>query len=261
MEAMDHLPTNGASALFVYGGALVALVVVLVWRTRSARPLTADPLAAPLPPADTTYRDGALRPIHPDGVIPVADERFYWEVEHAATLGMVHRTDYQRGSAGMSVRIAPGVRVHAGGSDGRVVDRAAFGVLDTGRLIFSDVRVLFIGTRGLTRIGLSRIVAVEPWEDGLRLVVDEGEPLIFRTGSRREAVVLRRIVARDLPVRGDDRESRAAASLEHVKASRKIYEQGLADGAMSDEEYTAAMRDADTLEALAREALARREDG
>jgi hypothetical protein len=222
---------------------------------------------------DTPYRLNALTPIRPANIIAIKGKVFYWEVT-AVALGPINNRRYVRGTPGMSFRVARGVSVRSPGTRGHYVNDVRIGVLDHGRLLFSNVRMLFIGSSGETAfVGFQRILSIEPLMDGFRVVVDKGHPQTYRTGSQREAVILRRLVAGDIgdhnltvPARQDATAPSGPAVLEgkgatddpqrlldRINRDRVSIAQQRASGALSEADYAKAMHDLDALAARATE--------
>jgi hypothetical protein len=166
-------------------------VVALLARRRP------DPTFRVTPFDDRPYRLGPLVPVSPGSVIPLHGETFYW-VMTAEALGPIHERQYVRGTTGVSVRIMRGVYARSAGSRGHYVESDRFGLLDTGRLLFSNVRLLFVGSNGgVAYAGYDSIVSVDALHEGFRISVKHGEPMTFRTGSPGEAIILRRLIAGD----------------------------------------------------------------
>lgn len=237
-------------------------IVIVALRSRTNR--------LPLQPFDDTpYRLNALKPIAAPNIIPIRGETFYWEVT-AEALGPIKNRRYVYGSPGMSFRVARGVYVRSPGRRGHYVDDVRVGVLERGRLLFSNVRVLFIGSSGETAfVGFQRILSIEPLSDGFRLVVDKGHPQTYRTGSPRETVILRRLIAGDFgdhnvpapsaqgavassgqsATAGNGSSSESQRVVERINRDRVSIAQQRANGALTEAEYAKAMHDLDRLAA------------
>lgn len=187
-----------AAINILFGWTIIGWVAALAWSlmpTRERRDAAiAMPSQPPLPQFDPLT--DPLVPITIANVISQKGEAFYWGVT-AETLGEIHHQEYVRGYRGASVRVMRGVYVHGGGSRGHAVDNVTFGVVDYGTLVLSNARVMFIGSKGTSIIGYQRIVKIDPFTDGFRVHSDQGAPVTFRTGSQREAVILRRLIAGD----------------------------------------------------------------
>lgn len=96
------------------------------------------------------------------------------------------------------MRVMRGVSVRTGSSRGKRVDRTTLDVDDHGTLYLFSQRVLFVGGRKTVDIPCTRLVGVEPFEDGMKVNRSNAKPLVLRTGSQREPVILQRIMANDL---------------------------------------------------------------
>ena len=267
LPALDDGTTSAVGVVLTVIFVLLAIGGGITYTVlRRARGVAGSYSVAPPPPIDTSFSDGPLTPVHPGNVIPHKGETFYWAVS-AEALGLVHHKEYVRGNAGMSFRVMRGVYAHTGGSRGHAVDNVTFGVIDRGRLLFSNVRLLFIGTAGTAYAGYQSIIAVDPFVDGFRVVVDRINPMVFHTGSQREAVVLRRLIAGDtadhrgaakmaptnLEARAATTPERAAEILARVDRDRVTLAQQKASQTMSEGDYVKAMRELDEIAAKAAE--------
>lgn len=141
----------------------------------------------------------AIVPIPAPGLLPHKDETFYLSTaNNVETIAEHHHSEFVGGYAGISVPIMRRFSIRTGTSRGRKVDRITVDVDDSGTLYFSNQRVVFIGNLKTIDIPFSRLVAVEPYVDGLKINRSNASPLVLRTGSQSEAVILQRIMANDL---------------------------------------------------------------
>lgn len=115
-----------------------------------------------------------------DGRLPVTDNSQLisqpGEVVHgelpAALLKEVALREFRAGTSGVSVRIAKGVRVHAGGIRGRsVVVGTEMQTVDTGVLAISSKRVVFIGPRKTIESKYAKLVGVQVYTDAVAISV------------------------------------------------------------------------------------------
>jgi hypothetical protein len=152
----ESVNSSGGNATFVVFLVLVLIgLAVALFRSRSGSGSTLQAFD------ETPYRLNALVPISPRDVVAVRGETFYWEVT-AEALAPIKNRHYVSGSAGVSFRVARGMYVRTAGRRGHYVDDVRIGVVDRGRLLFSNVRLLFIGSSGETAyIGFTRIIAIE----------------------------------------------------------------------------------------------------
>jgi hypothetical protein len=175
--------------LFLVGLAVLGLRYVLNPEAKHAAPIASagGTTTAALDPAVIP-----LRPIRPRGVVPQDGEVFYWEALGEFT--QLVRT-YERGSSGLSVPIGP-VYARIGASRGGYAYRPVRG---HGRLLLSDVRLIFITDRGNTAfVGYKRIIAVDEMSaTEFRVSITENVPFTFRIRDPRTVHVLRRMIAGD----------------------------------------------------------------
>jgi hypothetical protein len=115
-----------------------------------------------------------------DGRLPVAEDHQLMaqrdEIVHgelpAALLKEVARREFRGGGAGMSFRIAKGVRIHTGGMRGRsVVVGTQIQTADTGVLSITNKRVVFIGARKTIESKYAKLVGVQVYSDAISLSV------------------------------------------------------------------------------------------
>ena len=95
------------------------------------------------------------------------------------------RHEYVAGTSGVSVRVAKGVYYRVGGIRGRSVPITTMQQLDTGSLVITTKHVYFAGASTGFRIPYSKIVAFQPYSDGLGIVKDgaRAKPQLFMVGS------------------------------------------------------------------------------
>ena len=195
-NAASKAPTGGIPSLLTALSLLFGLFLFIVARKR--RPIS---VAEPIQPGPSEYdlaRTCAIVPISVSGVMLHKGETFYLEARGADAIAEHHHAEYVGGYAGVSMRVARGLSVHTGSSRGKREDRVTLDVDDSGTLYLSNQRVLFVGGRKTVDIPFSRFVGVEAFADGLKVNRSNAKPLVLRTGSQREAVILRRIVSNDL---------------------------------------------------------------
>ncbi|HZO94194.1 MAG TPA: superinfection immunity protein [Candidatus Baltobacteraceae bacterium] len=250
--AIFRRSTRATSVVFLdvlLGWTIVGWIIALLLALSSE--ITQSALAStahePINIEDTAYINGPLIPIALNNVVSQSGEKFYWST-HAEALGEIHHREYVSGYGGASIRVMRGVYLRSGGSRGHSVDHETFGVVDAGQLVLSNVRLLFLTNNGTTHIGYKRIIAVDPFTDGFRVRADSGKPLVFRTGSQREAVVLRRLIAGDVADHRTD-EVRLAEIRQRIARDRSQIEYQHAAGRMTEEEYSAAIGQLDQLAA------------
>jgi hypothetical protein len=186
----------GAGTVLLWLGIFAIVVVIMARRKR----LSVIPTNAPTgPSAFELAKTCAIVPITVAGLLPHKSELFYLSTEsNVAAIAEHHHAEYVGGYSGVSVRLMRGLSVRSGSSRGKKVDRTSVDVDDYGTLYLSNQRVVFVGGRKTVDIPFSRLVSVEPYVDGLKVNRTNASPLVLRTGSQREAVILQRIIANDL---------------------------------------------------------------
>jgi hypothetical protein len=98
------------------------------------------------------------------------------EVVHLETpaglLKEVTKRGYSGGYAGFSFRIAKGVRFHTGGTRGQsIVLGTELQVEDSGTLVISSTRVVFMGQRKSLEMPFAKMLGLEVFTDGIRFNV------------------------------------------------------------------------------------------
>ena len=98
--------------------------------------------------------------------------------------------------------MAKGVYLHTGGTGGTskgtsVGESESWTTMDAedeGTLWLSNKRMIFVGNRKETEVPYTSIATVTPFSDALRVDRANKKPLILKTGSPKEAVVLQRLI-------------------------------------------------------------------
>ena len=76
---------------------------------------------------------------------------------------------YVGGYSGVSFRVAKGVRFNLGGVRGHRVSEREVVAVSRGQLSFTSGRILFLGQRKAFEVPWSKLMAVEPYFDGIQL--------------------------------------------------------------------------------------------
>src|SRR5207248_4070640 len=79
------------------------------------------------------------------------------------------RTRYVGGSQSVSVPIFRGVRYRVGGFAGQPVQQEYIAVVDTGQLVLTTSRVVFVGSAKLVEIPLAKVSHVGAYTDALEI--------------------------------------------------------------------------------------------
>ncbi|GAB2660810.1 hypothetical protein GCM10027169_24490 [Gordonia jinhuaensis] len=102
--------------------------------------------------------------------------------------------EFRGGSQGVSIRIAKGVNYRVGGVRGRsVVVGTTQTEQDTGDLVITDRRAVFIGGKRTLEFRYDRLIALEQYRDGIRMNVSNRQTaslFIVKSGSPTIAAAL-----------------------------------------------------------------------
>lgn len=112
-------------------------------------------------------------------------EKLVWVFQDVDYFEERLRTRYEGGSRGVSVRVARGVYYRVGGFKGERVQTAETVHADTGLLGLTDRHLYFAGSSKRFRIRYDKIVAFEPYSDGIGVQRDAqtARPQSFVTGD------------------------------------------------------------------------------
>ena len=123
-----------------------------------------------------------------DGNLPFnlqKTEKIVWVFQGVDYYEQKTRTRYVGGSQGVSIRIAKGVYYRTGGFKGERVQTSETIHADTGLLGVTNKHIYFAGTSKRFRINYNKIVAFEPYSDGIGIQRDAqtAKPQTFVTGD------------------------------------------------------------------------------
>lgn len=126
--------------------------------------------------------------VHIDGNLPFnlqKTEKIVWVFQGVDYYEQKTRTRYVGGSQGVSIRIAKGVYYRTGGFKGERVQTSETVHADTGLLGVTNKHIYFAGTAKRFRIKYNKIVAFEPYSDGIGIQRDAqtAKPQTFVTGD------------------------------------------------------------------------------
>ena len=95
------------------------------------------------------------------------------------------RREFQGGHAGVSIRVAKGLYFHTGGFKGRPVQVEETVYVDTGLLGITTRHIYFSGSAKSFRVRHDRIVAIQPYSDGVGITRDgvRAKPETFQLGD------------------------------------------------------------------------------
>jgi hypothetical protein len=107
-------------------------------------------------------------------------ERVYWSEQGSLLEERVVRRGYEGGSHGISFRIAKGVSYRVGAHRGHLVTDKAVLPVSSGDLIVTSKRVIFRGDTKSFNFKLDKLLDVQFYSDGVRLMDDKGKPRLVQ---------------------------------------------------------------------------------
>ncbi len=112
-------------------------------------------------------------------------EQPLWVFNDVDYYEMVTHKKYSGGYSGFSVKIAKGLYWRVGGFRGKPVVTQELQKIDTGTMVITNKHIYFGGQNKIFRVRLDRIVAFEPFEDGIGIQRDAktAHPQYFVTGD------------------------------------------------------------------------------
>ena len=145
--------------------------------------------------AGTDAEEAALRapfpPINVDGFMAEPGEAARYTCQ-AKVIGSHAEIEHVGGFSGASIRVARGLYIRSGGGSSHAVKHEVTGVDDSGTLVVTDRRLVFLGNAKTLVIPLTKIINVVQFTDGLRVDIENKKPVLFETGSRVAVVVVDR---------------------------------------------------------------------
>lgn len=110
-------------------------------------------------------------------------EKIVWVFQGVRYFEEKTRTQYVGGTQGVSIRIAKGVYYRTGGFKGKRVQTSETVHVDTGLLGVTNKHIYFVGSSKGFRLKYNKIVAFEPFTDGIGIQRDAqtAKPQIFIT--------------------------------------------------------------------------------
>jgi len=113
------------------------------------------------------------------------NEKIVWVFQNVDYYEKRTRKEYVGGYHGFSVRIAKGIYYRVGGFKGNPVIKTETIHIDTGILAITNKHLYFSGYKKSFRIKYGKIVAFEPFSDGIGIQRDAqtAKPQIFVTGD------------------------------------------------------------------------------
>jgi hypothetical protein len=159
---------------FVVVVLFVLLVVVNVLKER------ANPVVAPQP-NETEVQQLVLDDLRKgtptehyklNGFLPKKGEKVLWCFKNVKHYQLGTHSEWVGRSAGVSFRVAKGVRIRTGGSRGHKVSHSQMDYKGKGDLVFTTQGFSFLGAADGARIPLSKILAFQTYSDGFGLQTD-----------------------------------------------------------------------------------------
>jgi len=92
------------------------------------------------------------------------------------------------GYSGTSVRVAKGVSFRVGGMKARSESHEELRIIDQGSLVLTNKRLIFIGSKRTTNIDLRKIVAIEPYKDGIVSQRENKQKTEYFIGTNKSTV-------------------------------------------------------------------------
>lgn len=139
---------------------------------------------------------GILPSIQPTGLILQKGEIAHLEEPANLLEDKVVKRGYVGGSQGVSFRIAKGISYRVGRSKGQLVSESAIVQAASGRIVITDMRVVFSGDRKSFNIKLDSILNVEMYTDGLNITDGKGIPRIVQLINKSNADIVGTVLSR-----------------------------------------------------------------
>ena len=170
--------TPASPTLFLAICLLVLLFVVYLLNKRAKR---AVPPPLPPDPNETEVQKLVLDDLGKgtptehyklNGFLPKKAEKVLWCFKNVKHYQLGTHSEWVGRSAGVSFRVAKGIRVRTGGSRGHKVSRSQMDYKGKGDLVLTTQGFTFVGAADAARIPLSRILAFQTYSDGFGLQTD-----------------------------------------------------------------------------------------
>ncbi|APV43741.1 zinc-ribbon domain-containing protein [Dehalogenimonas formicexedens] len=138
--------------------------------------------------------DGRLPIINASNIVLKKNEIAHM-AQRASLLKQVNITEYQGGYSGVSFRVMKGVRFSTGGVRGRrVVVGTKMQEDDSGSIVATSQRIVFLGDRKTIEVPYSKLISLEIFEDGIRVHASnrQSAPLFTLENGNTFAAVVNR---------------------------------------------------------------------
>ncbi len=89
---------------------------------------------------------------------------------------------------GPTIRVAKGVSFRIGGASARSESHEEIRVIDNGKLVLTNKRLIFIGTKRTVNIDLRKIMAIVPYKDGIESQRENKQKPEYFTGTDKHTI-------------------------------------------------------------------------
>lgn len=89
---------------------------------------------------------------------------------------------------GPTIRVAKGVSFRLGGASARSESHDEIKVIDSGKLVLTNKRLIFMGTKRTVNIDLKKIMAIVPYKDGIESQRENKQKPEYFTGTDRHTL-------------------------------------------------------------------------
>lgn len=168
-----------ATPIFFLAICLLVLFFVVYLLNKRARQVAPPPL--PPDPNETEIQHLVLDDLRKgtatehyklNGFLPKKGEKVLWCFKNVKHYQLGTHSEWVGRSAGVSFRVAKGIRIRTGGSRGHKVSHSQMDYKGRVDLVFTTQGFSFVGAADAARIPLSRILAFQTYSDGFGLQTD-----------------------------------------------------------------------------------------
>lgn len=89
---------------------------------------------------------------------------------------------------GPTIRVAKGVSFRMGGASARSESHEEIRVIDNGKLVLTNKRLIFIGTKRTVNIDLRKVMAIVPYKDGIESQRENKQKPEYFTGTDKHTI-------------------------------------------------------------------------
>lgn len=180
----------GAVGSFIGFLVLAGLIVLVVLAARAGSKQRVERAAA----FQERFKEITQSPLPPITVpeLTLAPGEAAYFASAAGIIGAHTRTRRVGSSSGPSIRIAKGFYWHASTYASEPITQSYTAVDDTGRLIVTNQRIIFVGAKNSFSWPLSKILSIARFTDGVQINPENKRAVVFRTGSQTAAIIIDR---------------------------------------------------------------------